>query len=178
VQAVGRRSANEQVPILLITSQPVLPSGLGLRAAVSPYLMGSARLHGLSIDDNLVSMSWRDRDPGAEVLLDLDGQVLVVDAKGGYWVRFSVDRVASTPERPRGLKYSLTLHGPDGSRLIGFDNAHPVRESRGPGGKSQGPLDHKHRLETVRPYRFKDAATLIEDFWTEGDKLLREKGVI
>lgn len=33
-------------------------------------------------------------------------------------------------------------------------------------------------LETVRPYRFKDAATLIEDFWTEVDRLLREKGVI
>jgi hypothetical protein len=47
-------------------------------------------------------MSWRDRDPGAEVLLDLDGQVFVVDAKGGYRVRFSVNRVAATPERPDG----------------------------------------------------------------------------
>ena len=93
-------------------------------------------------------------------------------------VRFSVSRVASTPERPHGLKYSLTLHGPDGSRLIGFDNAHSVRESLGPGGKSRGPSDHKHRLETVRPYRFKDATTLIENFWAEVDKLLREKGVI
>lgn len=64
------------------------------------------------------------------------------------------------------------------SRLIGFDNAHPVRGSRGPGGQSRGPLDHKHRLETVRLYRFKDAATLVEDFWAEGDKLLEEKGVI
>lgn len=91
--------------------------------------MGSARLRGLSIGDNLVTMSWRDRDSGAEVLLDLDGQVFVVDANGGYWVRFSVNRVASTPERPHGLKYSLTLHGPDSSRLIGFDNAHPVREA-------------------------------------------------
>ena len=123
-------------------------------------------------------MSWRDRDPGAEVLLDLDGQVFVVDEKSGHGVRFSVNRVASTPERPHGLKYSLTLHGPDGSRLIGFDNAQTVRESRSPGGKSRGPLDHKHRLETVRPCRFKDAATLVEEFWTEVDKLLREKGVI
>ena len=32
---------------------------------LSPCLMGFARLHGLSIDDNLVRMSWRDRDPGA-----------------------------------------------------------------------------------------------------------------
>jgi Family of unknown function (DUF6516) len=119
-----------------------------------------------------------DRDPGIEVLLDLDGQVLVVDAKGRYWVRFSVKRVSSSPERPQGLKYSLTLHGPDGSRLVGFDNAHPVRESHGPGGKARGPLDHKHRMATVRSYRFKDAATLLEDFWAEVDKLLREKGVV
>lgn len=73
---------------------------------------------------------------------------------------------------------TLTLHGPDGSRLVGFDNVHAVRESQGPGGKSRGPRDHKHRMETVRPYRFKDAATLLEDFWAEVDGVLREKGVI
>jgi hypothetical protein len=132
----------------------------------------------LSIDDNLVVVRRDDRDLGAEALLDLDGQVLVVDQKGRYWVCFSVKRVDSTPERPHGLKYSLTLHGPDGSRLIGFDNAHPVRGSRGPGGKSRGTLDHKHRLETVRPYRFEDAGTLVEDFWSEVDNLLGEMGVI
>jgi len=55
---------------------------------------------------------------------------------------------------------------------------HAVQESHGPGGKSRGPLDHRHRMETVRPYRFKDAATLLEDFWAEVDKLLTEKGVI
>jgi len=132
----------------------------------------------LSIGDNLVGMKWQDRDPGADVLLDLDSQVFVVDTKGQYWVRFSVSRVVSTPDRPHGLNYSLTLHGPGGNRLVGFDNAHPVRESRGPGGKIRGPVDHRHRMETVRPYRFKDAATLLEDFWAEVDKLLKEKGVI
>ena len=112
------------------------------------------------------------------MLLDLDGQVFVVDSNGQYWVRFSVPRVDAAPDRPHGLSYSLTLHGPDGSRLVGFDNAHAVRESHGPGGKSRGHSDHKHRMEIVRPYRFKDAATLLEDFWAEVDKLLREKGVI
>ena len=123
-------------------------------------------------------MKGHDRDPGVDVLLDLDSQVFVVDAKGQYWVRFSVSRVPCSAERPHGLNYSLTLHGPGSHRLIGFDNAHSVRESHGPGGKSRGPLDHKHRMETVRPYRFKDAATLLVDFWTEVDKLLKEKGVI
>jgi hypothetical protein len=60
------------------------------------------------------------------MLLDLDGQVLVVDPEGSYWVRFVVTLVPVSPERPHGIDYSLTLHGPDGSRLIGFDNAHPV----------------------------------------------------
>jgi hypothetical protein len=123
-------------------------------------------------------MKRRDRDTSAEVLLDLDSQIFVVDTKGQYWVRFSVRRTASTPDRPHGLNYSLTLHGPDGNRLVGFDNAHAVRESQGPGGKSRGPLDHRHRMETVRPYRFKDAATLLVDFWAEVDQLMREKGVI
>ena len=130
------------------------------------------------MDDNLVKMKRHDRDTGSEVLPDLDSQVFVIDTKGQYWVRFSVRRVASTPDRPHGLNYSLTLHGPVGNRLVGFDNAHAVRESRGPGGRSRGALDHKHRMETVRPYRFKDATTLLEDFWAEGDKLLKEKGVI
>ena len=123
-------------------------------------------------------MRWRDGDPGAHVLLDLDSHVFVVDTKGQYWVRFFVSPVASTSERPHGLKYSLTLHGPDGNRLIGFDNAHSVRKSHGPGGKSRGPVDPKHGMETVRPDRFKDAATLLEDFWAEVDRLLRVKGVI
>ena len=123
-------------------------------------------------------MESSHRDPSSEALLDLDGQVFVVDTKGLYWVRFCVSRVASNIERPHGLKYSLTLHGPGGVRLIGFDNAHPIRQSSRPGGKSLGPVDHMHRMETVRVYRFKDAATLIEDFWTEVDKFLKQRGVL
>jgi hypothetical protein len=72
------------------------------------------------------------RDPTLDVLLDLDGQVLVVDPKGGHWVRFVVTRVPMSTEKPHGLDYSLTLHGPEGERLVGFDNAHPVaRQKRG-----------------------------------------------
>ena len=65
----------------------------------------------------------KPRDPTLDVLLDLDGQVLVVDPEGGHWVRFVVTRVPVSPEKPHGLDYSLTLHGPGGERLVGFDNA-------------------------------------------------------
>ncbi len=54
------------------------------------------------------------RDPALDVLLDLDGQVFVVDPEGNHWVRFVVTRVPVAPEKPHGLDYSLTLHGPDG----------------------------------------------------------------
>jgi hypothetical protein len=110
--------------------------------------------------------------------LDLDGQVFVVDPKGEYWVRFVVRRVEPSPERPHGLNYSLTLHGPDGRRLVGFDNAHSAREARRPGRAAKGAYDHRHRTGTVRSYRFRDVATLVEDFWTEVDRLLKEKGVV
>jgi uncharacterized protein DUF6516 len=112
-------------------------------------------------------------DPTLDVLLDLDGQVLVVDPQGDHWVRFTVMRVPATRQKPHGLNYSLTLHGPDGERLVGFDNAHPVGKR-----KRDAPQDHHHRLRTVRPYHYEDAATLLADFWAAVDALLRERGVI
>jgi hypothetical protein len=102
---------------------------------------------------------------------------LVVDPETKHWVRFVVTRVESTVEKPHGLGYSPTLHGPDGERLVGFDNAHPIRPRSGPGGKPRGPRDHKHRLKTVKPYDYQDAATLLGDFWEEVYAVLKEKGV-
>jgi hypothetical protein len=113
------------------------------------------------------------RDATLDVLLDLDGQVLVVDPEGGHWVRFVVTRVPPSPEKPHGIDYSLTLHGPNRERLVGFDNAHRVaRQKRG------APQDHHHRLGTIRSYRYRNAATLLADFWTMVDAVLRERGVI
>ena len=97
----------------------------------------------------------------------------MVDPAGGHWVRFVVTRVPESAEKPHGLDYSLTLHGPDGERLVGFDNAHPV------GGRTRsGPQDHRHRLRTIRAYEYRDAATLLGDFWSTVDAVLRERGVI
>ena len=57
------------------------------------------------------------RDPSLDTLMDLDGEVLVVDPEGSHWVRFVITRVPVSPEKPHGLDYSLTLLGPDGERL-------------------------------------------------------------
>lgn len=62
---------------------------------------------------------------------------------------------------------------PESERLVGFDNAHPVgRQKRGT------PQDHRHRLRTIKAYEYRDAATLLADFWKAVDAVLRERGVI
>jgi hypothetical protein len=119
-----------------------------------------------------------NRDPSLDTLLDLDGQILVVDPEGHHWARFVVHRVQVTEAKPHGLDYALTLHGPDGERLVGFDNAHTVRGRSGPGASKHKARDHRHRLKTVRPYEYQDAATLLADFWTEVEAVLRERGVM
>lgn len=103
-------------------------------------------------------------------LLGLHGQILVVDERAGHWVKFVVREVPVSQDRPHGLDYSLTLHDASGERLAGFDNAHPVKGSK-------GARDHRHRFKNVRPYEYRSAARLLEDFWREVDKILREKGV-
>ena len=122
-------------------------------------------------------MTIPDRDPGLDTLLHLHGETLFVD-DAGHWVKFVVVQTEVTPERPHGLRYSLTLHAPDGARLVGFDNAHPVRERRGPGGRQRVERDHRHRLRTIRPYEYENAAKLLADFWKEVDQVLRERGSI
>ena len=112
------------------------------------------------------------RDPALDTLLDLDGITLVVDPEGGHWVRFVVTRVPATAEKPHGLDYSLTLHGRNGERLVGFDNAHPVARQKH--GDAQ---DHRHRIRTMKAYEYRDAATLLADFWTEVDAVLQEREV-
>src|SRR5256886_7290168 len=113
------------------------------------------------------------RDPSLDALLDLDGQVLVIDPATQHWVRIMVRRVPVSAAKPHGLDYSLTLHGPDGARLLGFDNAHPVAPQR-----RGEPQDHRHRLRAISGYEYQDAATLLADFWETVDAVLRERGVI
>jgi hypothetical protein len=96
-----------------------------------------------------------------------------VEPEGGHWVRFVVTQVPVSPEKPHGIDYSLTPHGPEGERLVGFDNAHPVGRQR-----CRDPQHRRHRLRSIRPYDHRDAATLLADFWETVDAVLRERGVI
>ena len=116
-----------------------------------------------------------ERDPSLDNLLELDGQTFFIDPR--HYVRFVVKEVEMTSERPHGLSYSLTLHDENGERLAGFDNAHSVQTTKGPGGKKGRKHDHIHRLRSIRPYEYKDAETLLIDFWDAVDAVLKERGV-
>jgi hypothetical protein len=114
------------------------------------------------------------RDPSLDALLGLDGETFVADADGRHWVKFVVKQVPASAERPHGLSYSLTLHDESGARLVGFDNGHPPPARKGRSRRIA--RDHRHRLKTVRPYEYRDAATLLADFWAEVAAVLKERG--
>jgi Family of unknown function (DUF6516) len=107
-------------------------------------------------------------------LLDLDGEVMVLDREANYWAKFRVKLVEVTADRPHGIKYSLTLHTKQNQRIAGIDNAHEVTIGSGPGRKRTSTTDHLHRFTVITPYTFKDAGTLIQDFWQLVDSVIRE----
>jgi hypothetical protein len=112
-----------------------------------------------------------------EFLLTFDGRTH--HYRDGYYMKFEIKRVDPTAERPHGLRYSFTLHGPKGTRLVGFDNAHRVAPSpRRPGGKSKT-ADHWHRTadDPGKPYKFLSAEQLIDDFFDEVERVLKSVGV-
>lgn len=115
------------------------------------------------------------RDPSVNALLSLDGDRYFIDEEGEFEVIFKVTKAPVTPERPHGLGYSLVLLNANGERALCFDNAHAVSRGSGPGKKNSERYDHKHVGERVIPYEFKDAHTLIADFWNEVDKHLQWK---
>lgn len=110
-------------------------------------------------------------------LLAFDGRVHWLES--GHWLKFEIRRIQATPERPHGLRYSFTLHDPQGNRIVGFDNAHSVPE-RGTSFKAKpDTADHWHRTQNDegRPYAFKDADTLLADFFREVRRVLAEQSL-
>lgn len=122
----------------------------------------------------MITSDRTTRDRSLDTLL-LDGEAFAIDKVGKLWVKFDVKWVGISMHRTHGIKYSLTLHDENGERLLGFDNAHPIKEGNSPGAQIRIEYDHKHRNERVRFYLFTDAATLLADFWKEVELILQER---
>jgi hypothetical protein len=116
-------------------------------------------------------------DYGLEFLLAFDGRIHYLEE--GYWIKFEIRRVAVTERRPHGLGYSFTLHAPDGTRLVGFDNAHGVRAKGSRFRKQPEAADHWHRTgdDPGRPYVFRNAVQLLDDFSREVERTLKGRGI-
>ena len=78
----------------------------------------------------------RNRDRG----LDLHGKTLFID-EIELWANSVVFQAQVTVEQPHALSYSPALHVPDGTWLVGLDDAHRVKDRRGTG--RHGEHDHR-----------------------------------
>lgn len=116
-------------------------------------------------------------DHTLEFLLAFDGRTHWLDQD--YCLRFKIRRVAPRASRPHGLRYSFTLHDPDGNRLVGFDNAHNVRATGSRHKARPKQADHWHRTkgDSGRPYQFQSADKLLADFFAEVRRVLAERGI-
>ncbi len=117
------------------------------------------------------------RDAGLETLLELDGNVL--EQEDGFWIKVEVKVVEASERIPHGIRYSLSLHDRYGTRVLGYDNAHAVKLPKK--FKFAGhrlPYDRRHRTssDTGVPYLFESPQGLLEDFFAEVDRVIREAG--
>ena len=114
-------------------------------------------------------------DSGIVNLLDLDD--LILDQGDGYWIKIEAKRVIICDDIPHGIRYSLTLHEPYGKRILGYDNAHSIKLPKKFKYAGQRlPYDHKHRHISDKgvPYEFQSAHQLLQDFFEEVDRVLKE----
>jgi hypothetical protein len=84
-----------------------------------------------------------------------------------------VTRVPESPEKPHGLDTRLRCTARMAQGWSASTMPIPVAKQ-----KRGEPQDHRHRLHTIKAYEYRDAATLLGDFWTAVDAVLRERGVI
>jgi hypothetical protein len=102
-------------------------------------------------------------------LLSLDG--LEFQFARGYVVKIAAREIGTTKQRPHGVRYSLTLHDPAGRRIFGMDNAHGIQR--------RTEYDHRHvyGARKMLPYAYRGPAELLGDFYSEVERILRERGV-
>jgi hypothetical protein len=113
---------------------------------------------------------YSDTDISLVTLLDLDGEIFPME--NGYWVKFEASKVESSPQVPHGIRYCLTLHDRNNTRVLGFDNAHAHKPKKKKYGARKLTWDHLHKTEKAYRYEFESASQLLEDFWAAVEEIL------
>ena len=114
---------------------------------------------------------YSKEDETLETLLALDGEIFPME--NGYWTKFEASKVTPTRQIPHGIRYSLTLHDRNNTRILGFDNAHGIKPKKKKYKARKITWDHNHKRQTVFPYEFESASRLLEDFWAEVERITR-----
>lgn len=98
----------------------------------------------------------------------------------GHFLKFEIRLIEKSDQVPHGIAYSFTFHNPEGTRLLGFDNAHSVPHSGGRYVKPKIEADHWHRMsdDAGRPYAFVSVEQLLEDFFAEVEKICEKQGIL
>ena len=114
------------------------------------------------------------RQTELDTLLDLHGEIIVQD--GGYWIKIEAWTVEVNEAIPHGIRYSLTLHDPQGTRVLGYDNAHAIEAPKKGFAGQRLEYDHVHRHAKDRGvvYEFSSVGQLMTDFFNEVDRVLKE----
>ena len=98
---------------------------------------------------------------------------LIYRLGNGWTLRFRIRQSGASAGRPHGIKYAFTLHDIDGTRLLGFDNAHGLARTQA--------YDHLHRFRNpaeLVPYAFQGHDELICDFFDAVKAACRREGVL
>ena len=103
-----------------------------------------------------------------------DGQTHWFDQ--GYHATFRFWRASKPREGDHAYRYELVLHDPEGKRIMGYDNAHPVKWGSGKFTKHGEHPDHFDRTQSDkgRPYKFVSLTQLFDDFYARVEKALKE----
>jgi len=112
----------------------------------------------------------KNDDVGLETLLLMDGEIYPMD--NGYWTKIEARRVEPGKHVQHGLRYSLTLHDKNNTRIFAIDNAHGIKPERKKFAGRKTAWDHKHREDKVVSYEFESASQLLTDFWDEVARIL------
>ena len=115
----------------------------------------------------------KGHDYELECLLRFNGAKFFRD--DGCWYQIEVKFTESTPGRPHGLSYSMTLHDKYNNRVFGIDNAHGYDFKKNRFSGRRVVYDHKHQEEKVFPYDFLSPERLIEDFFKGCDDYIEGK---
>lgn len=122
-----------------------------------------------------VTEDAKRKDPGLDVLLELSGTEYT--EVNGYWYKIEAWKVARSNQIPHGIRYNLTLHDQYNRRIMGFDNAHALKQRKNDRFKGRTfAYDHKHKtaIDAGTPYSFSSAQQLLHDFFREVNRIMHE----